>query len=77
MAKSMVFSPRSRTADPFLHYTGKYKLSKAKVGRQQHGIKTMPCLTFMPLLSPNIILGSMTQVRPGLEGLTKGIGLTL
>ena len=77
MAESTVFSPWSRTITPFPCYAGKYKPSKMKVGRQQHGIITMPCLTFLSLLSPNIILESTPQVRPGLDGLTNDIGLTL
>ena len=77
MAKSTVFSPWSRTVNPLPLLHRKIKPSKVRLGRQWCGIITKPHLTFLPLLSPNIILGSMPQVRPGLDGLTEGIGLTL
>ena len=77
MAKSTVFSPWSRTTTPSPSLHREIQAFQMKVGRQQHGIITMPCLTFLPLLSPNIILESVSQVRPGLDGLTEDIGLTL
>ena len=77
MVKSTVFSPWSRTVIPFPSLWGKYKPFKAKVDKQQCGIITMPHPTFLPLLSLNINPGSMLHARPGLGGLTKGIGSTL
>ena len=62
---------------PFPCYAGKSKPFKVNVDKQQCGIITMPCPTFLPLLSLNITPGSMHQERPGLGGLTKGIDSTL
>ena len=68
MAKSMVFSPWSRTIVPFPS-----KHSKTKIGRCQHGIKAMLHPTFLPQPNPN---AGIPWGRPELDGLTRGITLT-
>ena len=73
MAESMVFSPQSRTVIPFPSLCKKSKHSKMKTGRHQHGIRAMLCLTFPPNPSQN---ADIPWVRPGLDGLMGGIGLT-
>ena len=72
-AESMVFSPWSRTVIPSPPYARRSKHSKMKIGRHQHGIKAMLCLTFLPNPNPNV---DIPRGRPGLDGLTGGIDLT-
>ena len=44
-----------------------------KTGRHQHGIKSMPCLTFLPQPNPNV---DVPQGKPEPGGLTGGTILT-
>ena len=59
----------------FPHYKGRLRPSKMRVDKQQHGTITKQCPDSLPLLSKSVIPENVLQVRAGLGGLTKSIGL--
>ena len=76
-AKSMVFSPWSRTLTPFPLLCRKIQAfqNESRQTTVWDNNNAMPY--FPPLLNPNIIQESMSWVRPRLDGLTDDKGLTL
>ena len=73
MTESTVFSPWSRTVTPFIHCEGKYRLTKMRITRCQHGIKDM--LHLIPLPNPSLSV-DVPQGRPEPGGLTGGTDYT-
>ena len=73
-AESMVFSPWCRTVIPFPSLHRKIQVYQDEINRCQHGTRDMLYPTFLLIPNPNV---DAPQERPGLDGLTRGIGSIL